>query len=110
MINQVQTAKSCQTRSHKSSLRIGFNKVKQNHPQVIVGSVRPINGVLVLQTFAFVASSELITITFLLSFTLSRLDANFFIIFLQCRQILTRFTELASLHSFANIPMDKGTF
>merc|ERR1711924_289269 len=53
--------------------------------------------------------SELIAIALFLSFTLSGLNANFFVILLQGRQVFTSFTELTFLHTLADVPMDKGT-
>merc|ERR1719450_952409 len=38
---------------------------------------------------------------------LSRLDANFLVVLLQGRKILTRLGELTFLHTFADVPMHK---
>merc|ERR1719401_814149 len=53
--------------------------------------------------------SEFVPIPFLLAFALSSLDADLLIVFLQRGQILPGLGELPLLHSFANIPMHKGT-
>merc|ERR1712107_288102 len=54
--------------------------------------------------------SELITVAFLFTFTLSRLNSNLLVVFLQCRQVFTGFGKLALFHTFSNIPVNKCTF
>merc|ERR1712190_536890 len=51
--------------------------------------------------------SELVTIAFFFSFTLSRLNANFLVILFKRGQIFACFTELTFFHALANIPMDE---
>merc|ERR1711865_87958 len=51
---------------------------------------------------------ELIAIALLLALTLGGLDANLFVVLLECCQILASLTELTLLHTFANIPVHKG--
>merc|ERR1712178_215369 len=54
-------------------------------------------------------SSELVTIAFLFTLTLSSLDANFLIVLLQCCEIFTGLTEFTLFHTFTHVPMHKGT-
>lgn len=51
---------------------------------------------------------DLIFFTFI--FSIHRVCANFFIIFLECSQIFPSLRELPLLHPFSNIPVNKGTF
>merc|ERR1712216_535983 len=53
--------------------------------------------------------SELIAIALLFSLALGSLNANLFIIFLECCKIFTSFTELTLLHALAHIPVHKCT-
>merc|ERR1712046_41534 len=56
-----------------------------------------------------VRHSEFVAIAFLFTFALCGLDAHFFVVLLQCSQILTSFRELSFFHTFTHIPMHKGT-
>merc|ERR1711865_1282725 len=51
---------------------------------------------------------ELIAIALLLALTLSGLDANLFVVLLECGQILASLTELTFLHTLADIPVNEG--
>merc|ERR1711924_16160 len=54
-------------------------------------------------------SSELVSVTLLLALTLSCLDSNLLVILLKCGEIFAGLGELALLHAFSDIPMDKRT-
>jgi hypothetical protein len=45
----------------------------------------------------------------LLHLWLDSVTGNFFVILLQCRQVLTSFRELALLHTFADVPVNEST-
>merc|ERR1712188_128219 len=51
------------------------------------------------------ARSELITVSLLLTFALSSLDADFFVILLKSCQILTCLRELSLFHALSDIPV-----
>merc|ERR1712118_196827 len=53
--------------------------------------------------------SELITVAFLLTFALSSLNANFFVVFLKGCKIFTCFTEFTFFHTLSYIPMHECT-
>merc|ERR1711937_969908 len=53
--------------------------------------------------------SELVAVTFLLTFTLGRLNADLLVVLLQSSEIFTRFREFSLFHSLADIPIDEGT-
>ena len=54
-------------------------------------------------------SSELITITFLLTFTFGGLDSDLLVILLEGGKILSGFRELSFLHTLSDVPMDEGS-
>merc|ERR1711988_1098525 len=64
---------------------------------------------MLLEQHASEFRSELIAVALLLALALCCLDANFFVILLERREILTRLRELTLLHAFSDIPVHKGT-
>merc|ERR1719401_1425890 len=52
--------------------------------------------------------SEFIAIALLLTFALSRLNADLFIVLLKGRQVLTCLGKLSFLHPFSDVPVHKG--
>merc|ERR1711974_432070 len=53
--------------------------------------------------------SELIAVALLLALTLGRLNPHLFVVLLQGGKVLTSLAEFTLLHSFPDIPMNKGT-
>merc|ERR1740138_1581036 len=53
-------------------------------------------------------SSELVTVALLLALALRCLDAHFFVILLECREVFAGLRELTLLHAFPDIPMHKS--
>uniref|UniRef100_H2Z7F2 Uncharacterized protein n=1 Tax=Ciona savignyi TaxID=51511 RepID=H2Z7F2_CIOSA len=53
--------------------------------------------------------SGLVIIFFIFPITISRVQPNFFVIFLQCSKILPGFGEFTLLHTFTDIPAKKCT-
>merc|ERR1712227_79067 len=53
--------------------------------------------------------SELVTVAFLFTFTLSRLNSDLLVVFLQCCQVFAGFGELTFFHTFAHIPVHECT-
>ena len=51
----------------------------------------------------------LVLFAFVLAFAFNRVDSDFFIILLQCSQILTSLRELALLHALTDIPVHERT-
>merc|ERR1712199_83990 len=56
-----------------------------------------------------VLRSELVAVTFLLTFTLGRFNADLLVVLLQSSEIFTRFREFSLFHSFSDVPMNEGT-
>merc|ERR1719291_1367424 len=52
---------------------------------------------------------EFVTVTLLFALTFGGLNTDFFVIFLQCGQILTCLAEFAFFHSFSDIPVNEST-
>eukprot|EP00930_Biecheleria_cincta_P053391 TRINITY_DN3885_c0_g1_i4.p1 TRINITY_DN3885_c0_g1~~TRINITY_DN3885_c0_g1_i4.p1 ORF type:complete len:147 (+),score=21.62 TRINITY_DN3885_c0_g1_i4:42-482(+) len=53
---------------------------------------------------------ELIAIAFFLPLSLSCLNADLFVVLLQCSQVFSCFTEFTLLHAFTHVVVHKGTF
>merc|ERR1719316_1004445 len=57
-----------------------------------------------------VLRSELVAVSFFLSFSLCCLNSHLFVILLQSSKIFSRLRELTFFHTFSNIPVDESTF
>merc|ERR1712190_386509 len=55
------------------------------------------------------ACLELVAIAFFFTFSFCSLDTHLLVVLLQSRKVLTGLAEFSFFHSFANVPMHKGT-